>query len=266
MSTELPAIVVGVEAAPEPLGDWRASTFHPSTMELIAGLGLGIADEMVATGLPVPKFQHRDRKTGLVAELDLGLLADETAFPFRLQLNPAAQRASRVRRPAQRVHPGHRRCHRDRRRHGDPGRVPDRCRRRQQHRASAPRCRPVLGNRGQANYAAAKAGLQGFTKTLAFGVTVNAVAPGVIATDMTRATADHLGADWDTYVARRAAEIPVGRAGEPVDIANAVSFFCGEARGSCRARSCTWQVAHAADLVAISPGKRLTQGIRLMLT
>jgi 2-polyprenyl-6-methoxyphenol hydroxylase-like FAD-dependent oxidoreductase len=79
--------VVVVESAPEPLGDWRASTFHPSTMELLAGLGLGIADEMVATGLPVPKFQHRDRKAGLVAELDLGLLAGETAFPYRLQLN-----------------------------------------------------------------------------------------------------------------------------------------------------------------------------------
>jgi 3-(3-hydroxy-phenyl)propionate hydroxylase len=79
--------VVVVESARAPLGDWRASTFHPSTMELLAGLGLGIADEMVATGLPVPKFQHRDRKTGLVAELDLGLLAGETAYPYRLQLN-----------------------------------------------------------------------------------------------------------------------------------------------------------------------------------
>jgi 2-polyprenyl-6-methoxyphenol hydroxylase-like FAD-dependent oxidoreductase len=79
--------VVVVEAAPEPLGDWRASTFHPSTMDLLDGLGLGIADEMVATGLPVPKFQHRDRRTGLVAELDLGLLAGETAHPYRLQLN-----------------------------------------------------------------------------------------------------------------------------------------------------------------------------------
>lgn len=79
--------VVVVESAPEPLGDWRASTFHPATMDLIAGLGLGIADEMVETGLPVPKFQHRDRKAGLVAELDLGLLADETGYPYRLQLN-----------------------------------------------------------------------------------------------------------------------------------------------------------------------------------
>lgn len=79
--------VVVIESAAEPLGDWRASTFHPSTMELLAGLGLGIADQMVETGLPVPKFQYRDRADGLVAELDLGLLADETAYPYRLQLN-----------------------------------------------------------------------------------------------------------------------------------------------------------------------------------
>lgn len=76
-----------VESAPEPLGDWRASTFHPSTMELLDGLGLGVAAEMVAAGLPVPRFQYRDRRDGLVAELDLGLLAGETPFPFRLQLN-----------------------------------------------------------------------------------------------------------------------------------------------------------------------------------
>lgn len=94
----------------------------------------------------------------------------------------------------------------------------------------------ALGNRGQANYAAAKAGMQGLTKTLAielgrFNITVNAVAPGFIATDMTRATAARLGADWDEYVAQRAAAVPVGRAGEPDDIAHAVSFFVSEAAG-----------------------------------
>jgi 3-oxoacyl-[acyl-carrier protein] reductase len=94
----------------------------------------------------------------------------------------------------------------------------------------------ALGNRGQANYAAAKAGMQGFTKTLAlelgkFGITVNAIAPGFIATDMTRATAERIGEDWETYVAARAAAIPVARAGEPGDVANAVSFFTGEAAG-----------------------------------
>jgi 3-oxoacyl-[acyl-carrier protein] reductase len=94
----------------------------------------------------------------------------------------------------------------------------------------------ALGNRGQANYSAAKAGMQGFTKTLAielgrFGITVNAIAPGFVVTDMTRATAERIGEDWDGYAARRAAAIPVGRVGEPADIANAVSFFVGEAAG-----------------------------------
>jgi 3-oxoacyl-[acyl-carrier protein] reductase len=94
----------------------------------------------------------------------------------------------------------------------------------------------ALGNRGQANYSTAKAGLQGFTKTLAielgrFGVTVNAVAPGFIVTDMTRATAARIGRDWDEYVAERAAAIPVNRAGEPEDIAHTVSFLVSEGAG-----------------------------------
>ena len=63
----------------------------------------------------------------------------------------------------------------------------------------------ALGNRGQANYATAKAGLQGFTKTLAielgrFGVTANAIAPGFIVTEMTRATAARIGEEWEPYV------------------------------------------------------------------
>ncbi|OAA18941.1 3-oxoacyl-(acyl-carrier protein) reductase [Frankia sp. EI5c] len=94
----------------------------------------------------------------------------------------------------------------------------------------------ALGNRGQANYSAAKAGLQGFTKTVAielgkFGVTCNTVAPGLIATEMTRATAERLGRSWDEYAAARAADIPVGRVGEPEDIANTVSFFVSEKSG-----------------------------------
>ena len=88
----------------------------------------------------------------------------------------------------------------------------------------------ALGNRGQANYAAAKAGIQGFTKTLAielgrYNVTVNAIAPGFIQTDMTRATAERLGVPFDDFVAAAAQEIPVGRAGTPADIAAAASFF-----------------------------------------
>ncbi len=92
----------------------------------------------------------------------------------------------------------------------------------------------ALGNRGQANYSTAKAGLQGFTKTLAielgkFGVTANCIAPGFIQSEMTKATAERIGEDWETYVAARAAQIPVARAGVPEDIAHAVSFFCSEA-------------------------------------
>jgi 3-oxoacyl-[acyl-carrier protein] reductase len=94
----------------------------------------------------------------------------------------------------------------------------------------------ALGNRGQANYATAKAGLQGFTKTLAielgkFGVTANAVAPGFIQTEMTRATAERIGRDWEEYVAERAAAIPVARAGVPEDIAHTVSFLVSEGAG-----------------------------------
>lgn len=94
----------------------------------------------------------------------------------------------------------------------------------------------ALGNRGQANYAAAKAGIQGFTKTLAielgrFGVTANCIAPGLIETDMTRATAARLGMDWEDYRKARAEQIPVGRTGVPADIAQAVSFFVSEGAG-----------------------------------
>ena len=94
----------------------------------------------------------------------------------------------------------------------------------------------ALGNRGQANYATAKAGLQGFTKTLAielgkFGVTANAIAPGFIVTDMTRATAARIGQEWEPYVAARAAAIPVARAGHPDDIAHTVSFLVSEGAG-----------------------------------
>lgn len=94
----------------------------------------------------------------------------------------------------------------------------------------------ALGNRGQANYATAKAGLQGFTKTLAielgkFGVTANCIAPGFIVSEMTKATAERIGEDWETYVSTRAAQIPVARAGVPEDIAHTVSFLVGEGAG-----------------------------------
>jgi 3-oxoacyl-[acyl-carrier protein] reductase len=94
----------------------------------------------------------------------------------------------------------------------------------------------ALGNRGQANYSAAKAGLQGLTKTLAielgrFGVTVNAIAPGFIATEMTRSTAARTGVPWEEFKQRGAASIPVGRVGEPEDIAAVASFLAGEESG-----------------------------------
>jgi 3-oxoacyl-[acyl-carrier protein] reductase len=94
----------------------------------------------------------------------------------------------------------------------------------------------ALGNRGQANYAAAKAGLQGFTKTLAielgpFGVTVNAVAPGFIVTEMTAATAARVGVDFEEYQRRGAEQIPVRRVGRPADVAHAISFLAGEDAG-----------------------------------
>ena len=94
----------------------------------------------------------------------------------------------------------------------------------------------ALGNRGQANYSAAKAGLQGFTKTLAielgkFGVTANAVAPGFIVTDMTRATAQRIGVDFEEFKAARAAQIPVRRVGVPEDIAATVAFLASEEAG-----------------------------------
>ena len=91
----------------------------------------------------------------------------------------------------------------------------------------------ATGNRGQANYSAAKAGMQGLTKTLAielgpFGITANAIAPGFIATDMTKATAERTGADFEDMKQAAAARIPVRRVGVPQDIANVASFLAGE--------------------------------------
>ena len=82
----------------------------------------------------------------------------------------------------------------------------------------------ALGNRGQANYSTAKAGLQGFTKTLAielgqFGITANAIAPGFIVTDMTAATAARIGMDFEEFQKAAAAQIPVRRVGQPEDVA-----------------------------------------------
>lgn len=66
--------------------DLRASTFHPPSLEMIAGLGDGIIEEMVEKGLKVDKYQYRDRRTDEVAEFDMSIISDETDFPYRLQL------------------------------------------------------------------------------------------------------------------------------------------------------------------------------------
>jgi 3-oxoacyl-[acyl-carrier protein] reductase len=94
----------------------------------------------------------------------------------------------------------------------------------------------ALGNRGQVNYSAAKAGMQGFTKTLAielgpFGITANAVAPGFIVTDMTAATAARVGMSFEDFQVAAAGQIPVRRVGQPADVANTISFLVGEGAG-----------------------------------
>ncbi len=94
----------------------------------------------------------------------------------------------------------------------------------------------ALGNRGQVNYSAAKAGMQGFTKALAielgqFGVTANAVAPGFIATDMTAATAARVGVGFEDFQKLAADRIPVRRVGQPADVANVISFLVSEGAG-----------------------------------
>lgn len=75
--------VTVVEAARAVGTESRASTFHAPTLEMLAALG--VADELVARGLVAPTYQFRDRDTGVIAELDMSVLADVTPYPFRLQ-------------------------------------------------------------------------------------------------------------------------------------------------------------------------------------
>lgn len=89
----------------------------------------------------------------------------------------------------------------------------------------------ALGNRGQANYSAAKAGIQGLSKTLAielgrFGITVNCVAPGFIATAMTEQTAARMGVPFEDFMEAVAAQTPVQRVGQPEDVAGVIAFLC----------------------------------------
>jgi 3-oxoacyl-[acyl-carrier protein] reductase len=93
--------------------------------------------------------------------------------------------------------------------------------------------RSALGNRGQANYAAAKAGIQGLTATLAielgpFNVNVNAVAPGYIATGMTAATAERVGATAEEHQAMAAERTPLRRVGQAEEVASVVAFLASE--------------------------------------
>ena len=91
----------------------------------------------------------------------------------------------------------------------------------------------ALGTRGQVNYSAAKAGLQGATRTLAielgpFGITANAVAPGFIVTEMTAQLAERLGTSLEEFTEERAAITPVRRAGTPADIAAVIAFLASD--------------------------------------
>ena len=107
MNTPLPVIIAGagpvgcllalylarrdipvllLEKEPELPVDLRASTFHPPSLEMIAELGFGIIDDMLARGLVADRYQYRDRRSGEVANFEMSLLADSTAYPFRLQL------------------------------------------------------------------------------------------------------------------------------------------------------------------------------------
>lgn len=94
----------------------------------------------------------------------------------------------------------------------------------------------ALGNVGEANYSAAKAGVQGFTKSLAlelgrYGITANAVAPGFVVTEMTRAIAERIGMSFDEMKQQQIDATAVGRTGQPEEIAHAVSFFADERSG-----------------------------------
>jgi 3-oxoacyl-[acyl-carrier protein] reductase len=93
--------------------------------------------------------------------------------------------------------------------------------------------RSALGNRGQANYAASKAGIMGLTATLAielgpYGINVNAVAPGYIATAMTDATARRIGLDPEEMKRLAAEQTPVRRVGTAEDIAATVAFLAAD--------------------------------------
>jgi len=94
----------------------------------------------------------------------------------------------------------------------------------------------ALGNRGQLNYSAAKAGLQGMTKTLAielgpYNVNVNCVAPGFIATAMTQQTAERMGVPFEQFMQAASEQVPLRRVGRPEDVAGTIAYLCSEDAG-----------------------------------
>ena len=224
------------------------------------GIGAATARRLAADGLAVAVVDLDEAATKSTVDAitaaggrALGVGADVSD---REQVEAAVAPGRRRARPADRAGQQRRRAPRqpavqdDRRRlgHGDRGaparRVPVHPGRAEAHGgprsgAGSSTCRSTsaLGNRGQANYAAAKAGLQGFTKTLAielgpFGVTANAVAPGFIVTDMTAATAARHGG--------RLRDVPEGAPrtrsrsagpGRPEDVAHTISFLASEGAG-----------------------------------
>ena len=76
------------EAEPELVKEYRASTFHPPTLEMLDDLG--VAEELISKGLVADMVQYRDRTEGVIAEFDLGLLKNDTPYPFRLQIEQYA--------------------------------------------------------------------------------------------------------------------------------------------------------------------------------
>ena len=83
-SRDVPVLLL--EKEPDLPVDLRASTFHPPSLEMIADLGFGIVDDMLAKGLVADRYQYRDRRTNEVANFDMSLIAEDTRYPFRLQL------------------------------------------------------------------------------------------------------------------------------------------------------------------------------------
>ncbi|MCB1688686.1 MAG: FAD-dependent monooxygenase [Halioglobus sp.] len=83
-SRDVPVLLL--EKEPDLPVDLRASTFHPPSLEMIADLGFGVIEDMLAQGLVADRYQYRDRRTNEVANFDMSLIAGDTRYPFRLQL------------------------------------------------------------------------------------------------------------------------------------------------------------------------------------